>query len=256
MFLKFFHVDELDHLLIECHRKATTLQKIVRGFRARLAHRALLEKAKVQQAEAKHFLTRGCELVERYVVIMRNMTEFDLKMRFGTLALPGWSCLALLACLPALAYTCVLILALLGPDPRLPFPVDKAMQEEQERRRQANKVLRKQEEVMEREREAKAAETERVREELNAAQAAHQLLRNQLSTLVEEKTYSEQKSAEQARLVADLENRLRLRESELKRQLDEQKRLFSGMKQELHEKEADLNTQVVERESIIREVMR
>jgi hypothetical protein len=132
--------------------------------------------------------------------------------------------------------------------------VDKAMQEEQERRRQANQVLRKQEEVMEREREAKNAETERVREELAAAQTAHQTLRDQLNTLVEEKTYSEQKTIEQARLVADLENRLRLREAELKRQLEEQKHLFAGMKQELHEKEADLNTQVVERESIIREV--
>lgn len=83
VFLKFFHVDELDHMLIECHRKATILQKTTRGFKARRAHRALLEKAKQQEAEAKHFLSRGSELVERYVVMMRTMTEFDLKIRHG-----------------------------------------------------------------------------------------------------------------------------------------------------------------------------
>lgn len=107
---------------------------------------------------------------------------------------------------------------------------------------------------MERERQAQQEEAEKIKRELAQAEAAHQSLRDEFAQLVEEKTYSEQKAAEQARLVADLENRLRLRESELKGQLNEQKEMMHQMKQSLNEKEADLSSQVVERESIIREV--
>ncbi|EGD76304.1 hypothetical protein PTSG_01006 [Salpingoeca rosetta] len=81
VFLKYFHVDELDELLIEHHRKAIVMQKVLRGFSARVAFAKLKKRAEEQKKELSKFMERIGTVAERMYTTQRAMCEYDVKVK-------------------------------------------------------------------------------------------------------------------------------------------------------------------------------
>eukprot|EP00043_Microstomoeca_roanoka_P018744 m.203791 g.203791 ORF g.203791 m.203791 type:complete len:1711 (+) comp16879_c5_seq2:337-5469(+) len=81
VFLKYYHVDELDALLVEHHKKAIVLQKVLRGFCSRSTYSRLKKRAEEQQKEVAKLLERLHTIGGRIHVALQAMCEYDVKVR-------------------------------------------------------------------------------------------------------------------------------------------------------------------------------
>eukprot|EP00051_Salpingoeca_urceolata_P023875 m.411732 g.411732 ORF g.411732 m.411732 type:complete len:1663 (-) comp20165_c1_seq2:63-5051(-) len=79
IFLKYYHLEQLDGLLLEHHRKAAMLQGVMRGFAARLEYAALKEQAAKQKAAVLDFIKSGETQGGNAFRAVRALRDYDMK---------------------------------------------------------------------------------------------------------------------------------------------------------------------------------